>query len=98
MALIGISEDEARHLVSKMGALTDELRSHVRNIQNHVDSLTASYVSDTTVALRGKWEGETRPQFEKLAARHEEAQAGTTKAVAHQMSTQGSGAGAIQAI
>jgi len=96
---IGISPEEARTLVSRQSSLTDELRQHVRNVDSHVASLAgATYVSETTIALRAKWEGETRPQFEKIIARAESAQQGTNSAVDHQLATQGSNASAINAI
>lgn len=96
---IGISPDEARHLVSQQGATTDELRAHVRTVEAHVTSLAhATYVSETTQALRMKWESETKPQFEKIIARSEAAQAGTNNAVNHQLATQGSGASSIMSI
>jgi hypothetical protein len=96
---IGISPDEARHLVSQQGQNTDEMRSHVRTIDNLINSLASStYVSETTAALRMKWESETKPQFEKVIARSETAQAGTNSAVDHQLATQGHNASSIQAI
>lgn len=99
MAKIGITPDEARHLVSRQSSLTDELRQHIRNVDTHVASLAhATYVSETTQALQAKWEGETKPQFEKIIARAEAAQQGTNSAVDHQLSTQSSNASSISAI
>lgn len=99
MSQIGISDAEAHHLVGKQGSLTDELRTHIRTVESHVSSLAHStYVSQTTQALMNKWSSETKPQFEKIIARAEAAQGGTTKAVGHQMSTQESNASAISAI
>ncbi|MFA5709944.1 hypothetical protein [Mycolicibacterium sp.] len=99
MSKIGISPDEARHLVGQQSSNTDEVRAHMRTIDNLINSLaSATYVSETTNALRTKWETETKPQFEKVINRAETAQAGTNSAVDHQLATQGSHAGAISAI
>jgi len=96
---IGISPDEARHLVAQQGQLTDEIRGHIRTIDTHVDSLAHStYVSETTAALQMKWQTETKPALEKVIARAEAAQTGTTGAVDHQLATQAHNASSIQAI
>lgn len=99
MTNIGISPDEARHLVSKQSSLTDEMRAHVNNIDGHITSLAhGTYISETTQALQAKWESETKPQFMKIIARAEEAQSGTNSGVDHQLSTQGSNASAIKSL
>jgi hypothetical protein len=99
MTQIGITPDEALHLVGQQGAATDALRNHMRTVEAHINSLaSATYVSATTQALRAKWEGETKPQLEKIIARSETAQAGTKSSVAQQMSTQDSNASSISAI
>lgn len=99
VAVIGMSPGEARHLVGKQGSLTDEMRKHVSDIDGHIASLAhANYVSETTQALQAKWESETKPQFMKIIARAEEAQAGTNSGVDHQLATQGSNADAIKAL
>lgn len=96
---IGITPDESAHLVSKLSSLTDQMRAQVRTVGTHVSSLAhATYVSETTKALQGKFEGETEPQFTRSFNDAEEKQAGTTRAVNHQMETQGSGASSITAI
>lgn len=99
MTQIGITPDEALHLVGQQGAATDALRNHMRTVAAHIDSLAgATYPSAVTQALRAKWEGETRPQLEKIIARSELAQEGTKGGVATQLSTQDSNASSITAI
>jgi uncharacterized protein YukE len=99
MSQIGISPDEALHLVSQQGALTDALRNLISRVENHVNSLAgATYCSETTQALRAKFEGETKPQFQRIIARSEDAQNATVSCVNMQMATQGDGAGKLNAI
>lgn len=99
MAKIGITPDEARHLVRLQSSLTDELRQHVRDVDNHISSLAhVTYISETTQALQAKWESETKPQFEKIIARAEATQQGTLSAVDRQLATQSSNASSISAI
>ncbi len=96
MAQVDIGPDEGHALVARLNELVEQLRSHTRTITGAANELaSANYVSDTTHALQGRWEGETLPQFQKVFNRVEEANHGTTTGINTQMDHQRAGMSAI---
>jgi len=99
MALIGISDAMARHLVSQQGQATDDIRAGLKGVGAYVDSLTqANYISGTTKALHTKFYDETMPKFQKLINHHDETREGTIKAIDIQSATDDNHVGGIQSI
>lgn len=99
MSKVGISDAAARHLIKDLGTSTDELRTQVNSVEQHITELAgAHYVSATTEAYRNKWESQVKPQFTKILNQSDQQQASSTSYFDKQQASLREAASTIQAV
>lgn len=97
MGSVAIAPEDALKICDALQTHTDEMRAALGRIGNSIGDLQAhSYISETMDAFQGKFEGESRPQLEKVLNIANQAVAGTREVIRVQLERQASGAAAVQ--